>query len=108
MKKPPGRLTVIGVGFRLATSPWKRLTLMQMATKLFHTGYESWISVWFPHVENINTFQNGSTHRNYRYEDIVDRLLTCVREGHDVVFAVYGSAARVELRCAPARQGMVE
>ena len=84
------------------------LNAMQMATKLFHTGYESWISEWFPHVENINTFQNGSTHRNYRYEDIVDRLLTCVREGHDVVFAVYGSAARVELRCAPARQGMVE
>jgi Tetrapyrrole (Corrin/Porphyrin) Methylases len=88
-----GRLTVVGAGYRLGHVTLEGLEAMRVATKLFHTGFETWLKHWFPHIESANTFQNGSSHRCNRYEDICDQLMTCVRQGHDVVWAVYGSAS---------------
>jgi uroporphyrin-III C-methyltransferase len=93
--KPAGSLLVVGTGIRLGgqiTS--EALDHIRRAERLFYLSGDlaaaRWLGRLNPHASNLFDCYAEGRPRLASYAEMVERVLTAVREGHQVVAAFYG------------------
>jgi uncharacterized protein YabN with tetrapyrrole methylase and pyrophosphatase domain len=90
-----GTLTVVGTGIKvLAQTTIEARAHIEKADKVLYlvadaaTAY--WISTLNATAEDLFVFYEEGKRRLQTYHDMVDRIMTCVREGANVCVALYG------------------
>jgi uncharacterized protein YabN with tetrapyrrole methylase and pyrophosphatase domain len=91
---PPGSLTVVGTGIRLSQLSIEARGAIECADKLlFLVGdyvTAAWLTSVNPNAESLDTFYRPGKLRFASYTEMVERILSCVREGLNVCVALYG------------------
>jgi uncharacterized protein YabN with tetrapyrrole methylase and pyrophosphatase domain len=94
MNTPAGCLTIVGTGIRLSQLSPEARAFIEGADKLFYLVSDpvtySWISQVNAKAESLHTFYSADKLRKTSYQEMVERILSCVREGLDVCVALYG------------------
>ncbi len=90
-----GSLTVVGTGIRLLSqiTPEARACIEQADKVLFGVAdlaIASWLSKLKPNAESLYPFYQPGKDRLTTYLEMVERILTCVREGEKVCVVFYG------------------
>lgn len=90
-----GSLTVVGTGYRIAgqTTP-EAQTSIQKADRVFYVAADPVTQVWLeklnPAAESIRNCYAVGKDRMVSYQEMVDRILSAVRDGLDVCAVFYG------------------
>lgn len=90
-----GSLTVVGTGIRLIGDVTAdAFAHMEQAEKLLFLvadpATQYWIRSRNPSAESLDVFYGEGKNRLTTYEQMIDRILACVREGLQVCLAIYG------------------
>jgi uncharacterized protein YabN with tetrapyrrole methylase and pyrophosphatase domain len=90
-----GSLTVVGTGIRLAGQVTRdAVVAMERAEKLLYLVAEPATEVWLkkrnPSAESLYGFYSLDMPRSWSYERMVEHILSFVRQGLQVCFALYG------------------
>jgi uncharacterized protein YabN with tetrapyrrole methylase and pyrophosphatase domain len=90
-----GRLIVVGTGIKtVAHTTIEARAHMEQAEKLLYLVADPatihWIRTLNPSAEDLYRFYEEGKRRLTTYEEIIERILTCVREGAKVCVALYG------------------
>jgi uncharacterized protein YabN with tetrapyrrole methylase and pyrophosphatase domain len=91
----PGKLTVVGTGIKVvAHTTIEARAHMEQAEKLLYLVADPatahWIKKLNPNAEDLYPFYEEGKRRLQTYQEMVERILTCVREGANVCVALYG------------------
>lgn len=93
-RKKNGSLMVVGTGHRLAGQiTAEALACIQKADKVFHLCHpltRAWIKELNPCEESLRECYEEGMERSDTYEEMVERILSAVREGLSVCAAFYG------------------
>jgi hypothetical protein len=91
---PPAALTVVGTGIRLSQLSVESQSQIESAEKLFFLVADpvthAWIMDLRPEAESLAGCYSPDKLRRTSYEDMVERILVCVREGLRVCALFYG------------------
>lgn len=93
----PGSLTVVGTGIRFGVqfTPEARAALLS-ADRVLHLGGDplmrQWLSSLRPDATSLHSFYAPGKERTETYREMVDGILSPVREGLEVCAAFYGHA----------------
>ena len=91
---PSGSLTVVGTGIRLGQISLEARACIECAGKVFFLVTDpltaSWIIELNPSAESLVGYYRPGKDRSISYREMVERMLTCVREGLEVCVAIYG------------------
>jgi len=85
-----GRLTVIGTGIHQGHLTAEAVAAMKRAERLFFMGNDHYVKQINPAAEDLDAFRADGKPREWAYNDMVDRILVCVRNGENVCAAFYG------------------
>jgi uncharacterized protein YabN with tetrapyrrole methylase and pyrophosphatase domain len=89
-----GSLTVVGTGYQVAAQMTpEAMEYCRKADKLFHvvdSVTEVWLRQLNPSAESLAVFYAPGKPRFVTYREIVERILSAVRDGDRVCFALYG------------------
>jgi hypothetical protein len=91
---PSGSLTVVGTGIRLSQISVEARASIQSADKLLFLVSDpitsSWLTEVHPRAESLYPFYSTNKLRSTTYQEMAERILSCVREGLNVCAAFYG------------------
>jgi uncharacterized protein YabN with tetrapyrrole methylase and pyrophosphatase domain len=91
---PSGSLTVVGTGIRLSQISVESRACIQSADKLLFLVSDPVTSAWLmeihPRAESLYHLYSTRKLRSTTYREMVERILSCVREGLNVCAAFYG------------------
>jgi uncharacterized protein YabN with tetrapyrrole methylase and pyrophosphatase domain len=91
---PAGSLSIVGTGIRLSQLTTETRAYIETAGKLLFLVCDpvtfSWLTQVNPTAESLDIFYSESKLREKTYAEMVDRILSCVREGLEVCVALYG------------------
>jgi uncharacterized protein YabN with tetrapyrrole methylase and pyrophosphatase domain len=91
---PTGSLTIVGTGIRLSQLSIEARGAIEAADKLLFLVCDavtySWLTQVHAKAESLHTFYSADKPRQASYESMVERILSCVREGLKVCVAFYG------------------
>src|SRR5262249_37478310 len=91
---PAGSLTIVGTGIRLSQVSVEARTQVQAAEKLLFLVADPVTLAWLmdvnPEAESLATFYSPDKLRRTTYQEMVERILACVREGRKVCTVLYG------------------
>jgi hypothetical protein len=91
---PVGSLTVVGTGIRLSQLTPEAHALIQSADKVLFLVSDpvtyTWITQANATAESLHIHYSPKKLRPTSYQEMVERILSCVREGFDVCVAFYG------------------
>jgi uncharacterized protein YabN with tetrapyrrole methylase and pyrophosphatase domain len=90
-----GRLTVVGTGIKtVAQTTIEARAHMEQAEKLLYLVADPatahWVKTLNSSAEDLFRFYEKGKRRLETYEQMIERILTCVREGANVCVALYG------------------
>lgn len=90
-----GRLIVVGTGIKLvAQITFEARQAIETAEKVLYVvadrAVEHWIKQLQPEAESLLHLYGSGKHRRDTYEEMVDRILVCVRAGQQVCAVFYG------------------
>jgi hypothetical protein len=89
-----GTLTIVGTGIRLSQLSTEARAYIEGADKLFFLVCDPvthfWLTQVNPGAESLHTFYSAEKARETSYLEMVERILSCVREGSKVCVALYG------------------
>jgi hypothetical protein len=90
----PGSLTVVGTGIRLGQLSTEARGCIEAADKLLFLVCDavtySWLAGVNSNSESLHTFYSSDRPRETTYAQMVERILSCIREGKVVCVALYG------------------
>jgi precorrin-2 methylase len=84
-----GRLIVVGTGIHPGQLTLEALSVIKGADRLLYM-FNSWVAKLNPVAENLDAYRAVGKHRGMAYEQMVDRILDCLRHGEKVCAAFYG------------------
>jgi hypothetical protein len=89
-----GSLTIVGTGIRLSQISVEARASIQSADKLLFLVSDpittSWLMEVNPRAESLYPFYGEGKPRSTTYQEMAERILSCVREGLNVCAAFYG------------------
>jgi uncharacterized protein YabN with tetrapyrrole methylase and pyrophosphatase domain len=84
-----GQLIVVGTGIHPGQLTLETLSVIKGADRLLYM-YNPWVAKLNPVAESLDRFRGEGKHRAVAYEQMVDRILECLRHGEKVCAAFYG------------------
>jgi uncharacterized protein YabN with tetrapyrrole methylase and pyrophosphatase domain len=91
---PAGSLTIVGTGIRLSQLSAEARGAIENAEKLLFLVCDPVTYAWLTQVnaeaESLHTLYDANKPRYASYAGMVERMLSCVRQGSDVCVAFYG------------------
>lgn len=91
---PAGSLTIVGTGIRLSQLSAEARRAIEAADKLLFLVCDpvthSWLNQVKAEAESLHRFYSADKQRQASYAEMVERILSCVREGLHVCAAFYG------------------
>jgi len=93
--KARGRLIVVGTGIHYGQLTLEALATIKTADRLLFMGNgNGWIAKLNPVAEDLDArFRAEGKYRGVAYEEMVDRVLECLRRGENVCLGIYGNPA---------------
>src|SRR5262245_57693819 len=84
-----GKLIVVGSGIHRGQLTLEAYYAIKHADRLFYMC-NPWVTELNPVAEDLDAFRAEGKHRAVAYEQMVDRILECLRKGENVCVAYYG------------------
>jgi precorrin-3B methylase len=89
-----GLLTIVGTGIRLSQLSTEARAYIEGAEQLFFLVCDpvtfTWLTQVNPNAESLHTYYGAEKPREKSYLEMVERILSCVRNGVKVCVALYG------------------